>query len=105
MIGDLNPFSRFTQIPLLKDIELNLYGAAGWVFNRDVHWSDLSDISAEAGAVASISPLDILLPTVIVDAIHSPDPVKLSFFVPFYAHSPLLRGDELRYRFAISVSM
>jgi hypothetical protein len=105
MVGNLNPFARIVKLPLLKEVEMSLYGAAGWVFNHDVRWSDLKDINLEAGAVASVNPLDILLPDVIVDALHSPAPVRLSFYVPFFASSPLVQDEGLRYRFAIGVTM
>jgi hypothetical protein len=105
MVGNLNPFYHIVSVPLLKEIDMSLYGAAGWIFNREVRWRDLEDINLEAGAVASINPLDILLPDVIVDALHSPAPVRLSFYLPFFASSPLIGNDGLRYRFAIGVTM
>jgi hypothetical protein len=105
MVGNLNPFYQLVRVPLLKEIDISLYGAAGWIFNREVQWRDLEDVNLEAGAVASINPLDIVLPVVIVDALHSPAPVRLSFYLPFFASSPLIRNDGLRYRFAIGVTM
>jgi hypothetical protein len=105
MVGNLNPFYQIVRVPLLKEIDMSVYGAAGWIFNREVQWRDLEEINLEVGAVASINPLDILLPDVIVDALHSPAPVRLSFHVPFFASSALIRDDGLKYRFAIGVTM
>ncbi len=104
-VGDLNPFNRFLRVPFLKEFDLGLYGAGGWIFDRSARFSDLEDINLEAGAEVSIDLLRTFLPNVLVNALDSPAPLRLSFYLPFYAHSKLLPAEGFAYRYAIGVSM
>ncbi len=104
-IGNLNPFRSIIRLPILERMDVQLYGAAGWLFTGAVSLNGMRHLNAEAGAVVSIDVLNTLLPDVIVDAIDSPTPVRLSLHLPFVASSDLLNGNIVRYRWAIGVSM
>jgi hypothetical protein len=104
-IGLPNPLASSPQIPILGEIDIALYGAAGWLFDDAITWKGFRDINAEAGITASIDLLSTLFPRVIVDAIASPSPVTLGFHMPLVATSGLLDRQGLAYRWAISVSM
>ncbi len=104
-INDLNPFSRLIRVPFLEKVDLGIYGAAGLAFADVVTFDGFEHATIEAGAVASIDLLDLLLPRSIIDAIDPPSPVRLSFHLPLYADSPYLDGERFRYRWGIGVSL
>ncbi len=103
-IGDLNPFARLFNIPILNRIDLKLYGAAGTFFDGDLALKGFSHPLYEAGAVASVDVLNTFLPRVLIDMLDSPNPLILSLHLPLYADLQSIdRG--LRYRFALGVSI
>lgn len=103
-MGDLNPFRSLIPLPLLKHASVELYAAAGWLYRDAVAFDAADGPTIEAGAIASIDLLSVLLPAVVVDAIDSPSPVRLSFHAPLWTSSRLLRADGFAYRWAIGVS-
>lgn len=104
-IGDLNPFARIGNVPILNRIDLKVYGAAGTFFDGDLALRGFSRPSYEAGAVASVDLINAFLPRTIIDALDAPAPLLLSVHVPFYASSPWLAENGFKYRFAIGVSL
>jgi hypothetical protein len=111
--GDLNPFSRF-NLPFLETIglkqtlgriDLKLYAAGGWIIPGKLALDAFGEPSYEVGATASIDPLRSFLPDVLYYALDPPAPFRLSFTVPFYAHSKLLAKSGMAYRWAIGISM
>lgn len=103
--GDLNPFSRIFSIPFLRQIEMKLYAAGGWLFREDFTWRGFSDFNVEAGAAAELDLINAFLPSTVAAGLDSPAPIKLSFHLPFFASSKLLEKEGLGYRWAIGVSM
>lgn len=104
-IGLPNPFDVFGDIEVLHSITFSLYGAAGWLFPNAVTFSAFKDINAEAGVAATIDPLATLFSRTLVDALASPSPVRLGFYLPLAASSKLLTTQGVTYRWAISVSL
>ncbi len=93
------------SFPFLSRVMPGLYGAAGWLFPDGINWKGFSDASVEAGVYATLDPLEVLLPQVILDAMASPSPIRIGFYLPLVASSPLLEKGGVRYRWAFSVSM
>lgn len=104
-IGGINPFQWLARVPILEDIDVEAYAAGGWVFHDAVTFDGFSDFNSEAGITASIDLLETFLPNTLIAALDSPAPVRLSFSLPFYAHSSYLGSKEFSYRWAIGVSM
>lgn len=102
-VGNLNPFTP--EAPLVGGLDLRLYGAAGWLFPGTLTFDGFKDIHWEVGASASLDLLDAFLPDALVLGIDAPRPLRLSFYVPFLASSPLLSEPHLAWRWAIGVSM
>jgi hypothetical protein len=104
-IGDLNPFSRLVSVPVLRQFEVKLYAAGGWLFRDELALGGFSDFNVEAGVMAEIDPVEAFLPQTLIDALDMPAPLTIGFYLPFYAHSNLLAKNGAGYRFAIGVSM
>jgi len=104
-IGDLNPFSRIVSVPFLRQFEIKLYAAGGWLFREDFTLRGFSDFNFEAGASAEIDIINAFLPSTVAAGLDAPAPIRLSFHVPFYASSKLLEKEGLGYRWAFGVSM
>lgn len=103
-VSGLNPLKLFRFWPLNR-FDLQQYAAAGWLFPDNVTFDGFEDYTLEAGVVASVDLFNLFLPRVVQDAIDSPVPVKLSFIVPLWAESPLLREEGFAFRWGIGVSM
>ncbi len=104
-LGRWLPFATLAPIWFLPKIDLRLYTAGGWIFADKVTFAGFEEFHAEAGAVASLDLPDAFLPGVIEDALDSPAPIRLSFWVPAYASSRLVPGSPWAYRWAIGISM
>ncbi|MBL8157434.1 MAG: hypothetical protein JNM70_24920, partial [Anaerolineae bacterium] len=106
--GNLNPFAWLISTPYLREFDVSAYGAAGWLFPGEVTFDGFKTIHAEAGVIASVDLLEFLdelfLPSVVIAALDSPAPVRLSLHLPLWASSPLLRESGAKYRFAVGVS-
>lgn len=102
--NNVNPFSLLKFWPF-NHINAGLYAAGGWVFRENVTFAAFQDYTLEAGVIASVDLLDLLLPQVIEDAIDSPSPVRISFIAPLWSRSPLLPEEGVKYRWGIGVSM
>lgn len=104
-IGDLNPIGSRAPLPVIRDTEIRLYAAAGWLLPGVLAADNFREVTVEAGVSASVDLFDALLPKSLSDAIDPPTPVRLSFFVPFYAHGPAVGLDGFAWRWAIGISL
>lgn len=106
--GNLNPFAWLISTPYLREFDVSAYGAAGWLFPGEVTFDGFKTIHAEAGIIASVDLLEFLdelfLPSVVIAALDTPAPVRLSLHLPLWASSPLLHESGIKYRFAVGVS-
>ncbi|MCB0710845.1 MAG: M1 family metallopeptidase [Ignavibacteriae bacterium] len=96
--------SSLVNIWPLDHIGLSLYAAGGWVLPDVATFKSFEQYHVEGGSIVSIDLLNLLFSQPQKDLIDSPNPVRLSLYIPFWTSSTLLEDEGLKWRWGISIS-
>ncbi len=88
----------------LRHLDLGLYSSLGWVFPERVTFDDFERYHLEAGGTITIDLLQFLFSETQRDLIDSPNPVRLTLHVPFWASSRLIGETGFAWRWGISIT-
>jgi hypothetical protein len=99
----VRPGNTFRKWPL-KAFGVDIYAAGGYVFPDHVTLARFSEPSVESGVVFRAELLR-LLPRVLRDAIHSPNPVELQIRIPAAAAGPgIEERNVVEWRWGLAIS-